>query len=170
MQSFNPKEHDLNLGRRPSALAAYKKLPPKIEEKKQFKRKPGEFSEYKILNQVEGTPLDITTASGYELLSEKERELCSSLRLFPQQYLVIKDTLIRESIRQGVLKKATARQLIKIGIPCSLCSTYHLKTSIKLGVYLTSLRILGGLIEDLIHLEIHFLQSFIMVARQFQIC
>jgi len=97
------RESDIAAGRKPStSLPPPRKLPPKIEEKKQ-KRKSG-------------PPLDITTAIGYDLLSEKERELCSSLRLFPQQYLVIKDTLIRESIRQGQLRKATARQLIKIDV------------------------------------------------------
>lgn len=63
-----------------------------------------------------GSPLDIQGAPGYDLLSEKERELCANVRIFPQQYTLIKDTLIRESIRQGYLKKAIARQLIKIGM------------------------------------------------------
>lgn len=63
-----------------------------------------------------GAPLDISTSVGYDLLSEKERELCSSLRIYPQQYMVIKDTLLRESLRVGVLKKAVARQLIKIDV------------------------------------------------------
>jgi transcriptional adapter 2-alpha len=63
-----------------------------------------------------GSPLDIQGSPGYDLLSEKERELCATIRIFPQQYTLIKDTLIRESIRQGYLKKAIARQLIKIGM------------------------------------------------------
>jgi len=64
----------------------------------------------------QGTPLDISNSSGFELLSEKEKELCSNLRLYPSQYMVIKETLLRESLRQGFLKKAIARQLIKIDV------------------------------------------------------
>jgi transcriptional adapter 2-alpha len=61
------------------------------------------------------SPLDIAGATGFDLLSESEKELCSNIRLFPSQYLVIKETLIRESLRQGHLKKGIARQLLKIG-------------------------------------------------------
>lgn len=71
-----------------------------------------------------GTPLDITGSSSYDLLSEKEKALCSNVRLFPQQYLLIKETLIRESLRTGFLKKASARQLIKIGLDLSLTLAY----------------------------------------------
>jgi len=61
--------------------------------------------------------LDITASPGYELLSEKERELCSVIRLFPQQYMLIKDNLLRESMKNGgLLRRATARQLIKIDV------------------------------------------------------
>jgi len=63
-----------------------------------------------------GGPLDICGSPGYDLLSEKERELCSNVRLFPSQYIIIKETLLRESLRQGHLKKAVARQLIKIDV------------------------------------------------------
>jgi hypothetical protein len=74
--------------------------------------------------------LDISGASGNELLTgwllveiignicdaETERDICSTVRLFPQQYMIIKDTLLRESMKTGgYLKKAVARQLIKIG-------------------------------------------------------
>ncbi len=62
-----------------------------------------------------GGPLDISGSPSYDLLSEKERELCANVRLYPSQYIIIKETLLRESLRQGHLKKAIARQLIKIG-------------------------------------------------------
>lgn len=59
--------------------------------------------------------LDINGSPGFDLLSEKEKTLCSNLKLYPQQYLIIKDTFLRESLRLGHLKKSSARQLVKIG-------------------------------------------------------
>jgi len=101
------RESDNAAGRKSTTVVTRKwvpREPPKIEEKKHKQQK--KFS----------APLDISASLGYDLLSEKERELCSSLRLFPQQYMVIKDTLLRESMRQGSLMKATARQMIKIDV------------------------------------------------------
>ena len=63
-----------------------------------------------------GTPLDITHSASLRLLSPKERELCSNIRLHPEQYMVIKDTLLRENMRLGHLKKSAARELIKIDL------------------------------------------------------
>lgn len=63
-------------------------------------------------------PLDLTGAPKLECLSLKERELCGALRLYPQQYVLIKETLIRESLRHGgQMPKALARKLIKIDTP-----------------------------------------------------
>lgn len=62
------------------------------------------------------TPLNISHAEGVELLSEKERHLCSILRLYPRLYLSIKDTLIREYLKLGGLKRAQARSAVKIDV------------------------------------------------------
>lgn len=61
-------------------------------------------------------PLNIAHAEGIELLSDKEREICSVLRLYPRLYLTIKDTLIRECLRLGGLKRAQARASVKIDV------------------------------------------------------
>ncbi|CDK24797.1 unnamed protein product [Kuraishia capsulata CBS 1993] len=62
-------------------------------------------------------PLDISHAADYELLSNDERILCSTLRIYPKPYLVIKELLFRELLRTGgVLKKRTARELLKIDV------------------------------------------------------
>ena len=61
-------------------------------------------------------PLDLTGAPGAELLTPKEKDLCSELRLLPKHYMVIKDTLIRESFRLGFLDKKSARQMLKIDV------------------------------------------------------
>lgn len=71
-----------------------------------------------------GSALDISNAPSCDLLSEKEKVLCSTLRLYPQQYIVIKDTLIRESLKVGHLKKGIARQLIKIGKKNKMFNNY----------------------------------------------
>lgn len=60
--------------------------------------------------------LDISSKPQIELLSERERELCSTLRLLPEQYIVIKETLLREYMKHGELKKSQARQMIKIDV------------------------------------------------------
>lgn len=62
------------------------------------------------------TPLNISHADGVDLLSERERHLCSILRLYPRLYLSIKETLIRENMRMGGLKRAQARAAVKIDV------------------------------------------------------
>lgn len=61
-------------------------------------------------------PLNISHADGIDLLTEKERELCSILRLYPRVYLHIKDTLIKEYLHHGGLKRAQARAAVKIDV------------------------------------------------------
>lgn len=46
------------------------------------------------------------------MLSLKERELCSNLRITPKQYMAVKDTLLREAFKLGTLTKATAYKLV----------------------------------------------------------
>jgi transcriptional adapter 2-alpha len=57
---------------------------------------------------------DLALAPGYDLLSDKERHLCLDLALFPQQYMLVKDSLLRQSLKTGSLDMDQARQLIKI--------------------------------------------------------
>lgn len=63
-----------------------------------------------------GAPLNISNAEGVEMLSDKERHICSILRLYPRLYLSIKDTLIREYLKHGGLKRAQARAAVKIDV------------------------------------------------------
>jgi transcriptional adapter 2-alpha len=58
--------------------------------------------------------LDIANAPGAELLSEPEKALCLSLRIYPQQYLQAKEIMIAEYLKLGYLKRSTARNLLKI--------------------------------------------------------
>ncbi|KAF7727527.1 Transcriptional adapter ada2 [Apophysomyces ossiformis] len=61
-------------------------------------------------------PLNISDADGVHLLTEEEQVLCSTLRIMPRPYLVIKDTILKEYAKQGYLKRRQARQLIKIDV------------------------------------------------------
>ncbi|KAI8063122.1 hypothetical protein BDF21DRAFT_402845 [Thamnidium elegans] len=61
-------------------------------------------------------PLNIRDADGVHLLTEEEQILCSTLRIMPRPYLVIKDTILKEYARQGYLKRRQARSLIKIDV------------------------------------------------------
>ncbi|KAI9142364.1 hypothetical protein BKA69DRAFT_1027557, partial [Paraphysoderma sedebokerense] len=61
-------------------------------------------------------PLDISNAESVHLLTEREQQLCSTLRILPKSYLAIKETLIREYTRLGTLKRRQARSLIKIDV------------------------------------------------------
>ena len=50
------------------------------------------------------------------LLSEEEIKLCSTLRLLPQQYLIIKNLLVTESARAGFLDRTTATQILQVDV------------------------------------------------------
>ena len=61
-------------------------------------------------------PLDVSDAPQADKLTEMELELCSTLRLLPAHYLVIRDTIVRESIRLGYLSAVDANALLNIDI------------------------------------------------------
>ncbi|GIY12559.1 transcriptional adapter 2-alpha [Caerostris extrusa] len=61
-------------------------------------------------------PLNIAAMPGFEKLSNKERELCSSLRLVPASFLHYKAILVHEYQKLGSLRLANARSVIKIDV------------------------------------------------------
>lgn len=63
-----------------------------------------------------GQPLDLEGQPGVELLSVRERQVCSTVRILPKQYMVIKDTLLAEYAKCGHLNKTVARALVKIDV------------------------------------------------------
>ncbi|CAO3651084.1 unnamed protein product [Cunninghamella blakesleeana] len=69
-----------------------------------------------VIGRKPANPLDISKADGIELLSPEEKVLCSTLRLLPKPYIVIKDTILKEYARQGFLKRRATRALIKIDV------------------------------------------------------
>jgi len=58
-----------------------------------------------------GFDLDRMQASN--LLATEETALCKSVRVLPQQYLIIKNTMVRECCRIGFLSKPMAVELLK---------------------------------------------------------
>ncbi|XP_052800808.1 transcriptional adapter 2-alpha-like [Mya arenaria] len=61
-------------------------------------------------------PLEIVELPGFDQLTSQEKELCSHLRLVPAAYLDFKATLVSEASKNGTLRLAQARQLIKIDV------------------------------------------------------
>ncbi|CAL1263186.1 unnamed protein product [Larinioides sclopetarius] len=61
-------------------------------------------------------PLNIATMLGFDKLTSKERDLCSSLRIIPSSFLQYKSTLINEYRKLGSLRLANARSVIKIDV------------------------------------------------------
>ncbi len=55
----------------------------------------------------------IQKAPGGDLLSKNEIELCMKLPLFPNSYLAIKDVLVREAHRNGMLTQEGIRRVLK---------------------------------------------------------
>lgn len=63
-----------------------------------------------------GQPLDLEGQPGVELLSQRERQVCSTVRILPKQYMIIKETLLAEYAKCGHLNKTVARALVKIDV------------------------------------------------------
>ncbi|ODQ81869.1 hypothetical protein BABINDRAFT_160099 [Babjeviella inositovora NRRL Y-12698] len=62
-------------------------------------------------------PLDISGAADFDLLSQDEKILCASLRMYPKPYMAIKHQLMRDAAKSdGVLKKKEVRQSLKIDV------------------------------------------------------
>ncbi|WVF66973.1 hypothetical protein IAT40_001716 [Kwoniella sp. CBS 6097] len=62
-------------------------------------------------------PLNLANAASLDLLSNEEQSLCSSLRVLPKPYLLIKEMYIRENERRhGYLKRRDARKMLKIDV------------------------------------------------------
>lgn len=68
------------------------------------------------LNGVIPWKLENEGAPDLHLLTKEEVELCNVLHIQPKPYLVIKETLLKEAMKQGgSLKKKDARAICKVG-------------------------------------------------------
>jgi len=61
-------------------------------------------------------PLDLEGQPGFQLLSKQEQDLCRNYQVMPQQYMLIKEALLREYLKTGDLTKTTATQLFNIDV------------------------------------------------------
>lgn len=57
--------------------------------------------------------IDAALMPGAELLSSTEIAFCKSLKMTPHQYLIVKEVMIRESVRNG-LRRKDARAIVKL--------------------------------------------------------
>ncbi|CAM9135958.1 unnamed protein product [Choristocarpus tenellus] len=64
--------------------------------------------------EKEDQPLDLTDAPGVDLLSNEERELCSTLMMLPNYYLAVKNVMVQAFTKQGYLRKASANKLVTL--------------------------------------------------------
>ncbi|OQE31676.1 hypothetical protein PENSTE_c001G02437 [Penicillium steckii] len=67
------------------------------------------------LSGVSAWKLDSEGAADLHLLTAEEIDVCNALHLMPKPYLVVKETLLKEAMKQGgTLKKKDARTICKI--------------------------------------------------------
>lgn len=64
--------------------------------------------------QKRGIDLDITLLPGWELLSSKECDLCSSCRFVPAHYLALKDRLLREEDKLGFFSRQDVKGFFRL--------------------------------------------------------
>lgn len=70
-----------------------------------------------ILFSFAAQPLNLSSAASLHLLTPAETTLCSTLRILPQPFLLIKQTLITEYLRRsGRLTRREARGLVRIDV------------------------------------------------------
>jgi len=62
-----------------------------------------------------GTTSKSKPNDSWGLLSQAEIDLCTSIKVQWDQYIIIKEALLREYLKHGIIKKSNARQLSKIG-------------------------------------------------------
>lgn len=58
--------------------------------------------------------MDPQLMPGAELLSRTELSLCATLKISPHQYMIIKDVMVRESARNGCLRKKDAKAIVRL--------------------------------------------------------
>lgn len=67
------------------------------------------------LNNVQPFKFNNENTPDLHLLNADERDLCSQLRIMPKAYTAMKDSVLREAMKQGgAMKKKTAREICRI--------------------------------------------------------
>ncbi|GHJ85252.1 hypothetical protein NliqN6_1654 [Naganishia liquefaciens] len=75
----------------------------------------GRLDPYTFRDIPRSAPLSLSQADALSLLTQEEQELCSSLKILPRPYLVIKETFVIENARRGgMLKRKDAKKIFRI--------------------------------------------------------
>ncbi|KAJ5666931.1 Transcriptional adapter 2 [Penicillium macrosclerotiorum] len=92
-----------------------------------------------VVQPLSGVPawkLDDEGAADLHLLTREEAEVCNMLRLMPKPYLVVKETLLKEAMKQGGnLKKKDARTICKVRFAHLVIQTFSLLNLINISLY-----------------------------------
>ncbi|KAK7469128.1 Transcriptional adapter ada2 [Stygiomarasmius scandens] len=97
-------------------LASYDSESRRSHERESTPKLPGSSSAGLGVRKQPG-PLNLANSPSLHLLTPGEQTLCSTLRILPKPYLVIKETLVREYARRGgKLRRREARDLVKVDV------------------------------------------------------
>lgn len=67
------------------------------------------------LPNIQPLKFDAETPTDWHLLTRDEQQLCAALRLYPKPYLVLKEQLMKEAMKQGgCLKKKVVKEICKV--------------------------------------------------------
>jgi transcriptional adapter 2-alpha len=127
-QILSPKEYEEFI----AGIAKERQLKQRIKQLQNYRRKGictldeiTEYEEEKKLKAVDRTRdkpkkgpsvnklqhLDISNQPGIELLSDQERELCEHSHLLPNDYMVIKEGILRDYVKAGELPLQKIEQM-----------------------------------------------------------
>lgn len=66
---------------------------------------------------IQPLKFDNEAPADWHLLTKEEQQLCSMLRIYPKPYLVLKEQLMKEAMKQGgTLKKKLVKEVCKVGM------------------------------------------------------
>ncbi|KAJ9109281.1 hypothetical protein QFC21_000610 [Naganishia friedmannii] len=106
-----------NMLREPSTLAerTLRRSQGGLAEEVKPKTSDGRMNTFTFRDIPRSAPLQLSQADALSLLTQEEQVLCSSVKILPRPYLVIKETFIRENARRGgMMKKKDARKIFRI--------------------------------------------------------
>jgi len=81
------------------------------EEEKKQRATEKSRDKYRKLALLKSQPLDLSGHPGVDILSDQERELCEHAHLLPHDYVLVKEALLREYVKNGELPSQKIEQL-----------------------------------------------------------
>ncbi|EFA83055.1 myb domain-containing protein [Heterostelium album PN500] len=117
------RDTEKNMRKSKSELSYHNEKPTVFKSMKQQTKEKEELflgigkgaNERKSLKIRKNASLEMEGLPSVDNLSNKEKQLCAQIKLLPQQYLIIKELLIAESLKNnGKLKLSQALKLVKL--------------------------------------------------------